>query len=1081
MSKAKRSDSLQKKHWSIKAHESLISRNAEGHFCLNVEGGAEAGLMPFVGEIRQDRINYQSGKVYAGEIILEVNSKRVPGMIKKDVIALIKKSTDPVSLVTTKQRPQAVLGHKVYKELCRYSVFPTYARSPANAGYLPRTLWLPQQRFSPPYPATALAPPLSCILPSLGTWTTPTELGDRLHREQLRSIFIDQAPHTLDGPTAGSHDEPHAADCEDTELPYGWEKVSDPVYGTYYNIDHINRVTQYRIRHRGPRDRYAGAQLPQRPDDTRGAPPPLRAPPSMQSAAALEKQREAEAAAQWPEAGLASDYPDYPGNKGGYPGDMMEGGEGGEQDLEADLQGEVVKTTLLKTAAGFGFIITIIGGDRPGELLQIKTIQKGSAADKDGRLQVGDVIGYINGILVLTYNHHKVVDLFKSIPMGSTVTLEVRRGYPLPDYQDDKLAPLHGVVQSELPPPPVSPYLPSGTGGRSLATRSSMPESTRGPVVKQIMDHPRCAQLREGDIIMEVNGEGAQGEPSQLGVIRPAIEELPNYDPGDYLPGDQGLEPFTVLEVRLIRQVSGFGFRIIGGKEEGSQATIGAIVPGGAADLDGRLQIGDEITQINGRSVLDAAHQDVINYMGEAAAQGEVTLKISRKVPPLELNPHTSYMPAEDNEPLIPQGIRRVLITRPNTQTSFGFVLQSNTLRAGCIVCRLVQGSPADQSVMWLTLIKHLVPTITLEVQQPQDLELVKQQQLMDNQPPSQQAVAVVMDNRGRSYSGNTNTLTSSGNYPGNAPSGGTMPGPTTFASQYSVSGGGAPGLQYTGPAGGTSPGMVGAIILVAVEEEGEEVWIIVTNGPDDDAGPQISANLDGFASDDEDILHIEIHRDGTGFGFSIRGGAEYNAPLCVLRMAPGGAAERDGRLRVGDELLEINGNSTEGLGHADAITIIKHGGDIVKLTVRRLPESLSGRSPGLDRTRPADVLVRDWAQGKPAAFDITVPSPLTPAILAEASRRVGAAAEAAENRKHTANDPKCAELGWRCVPLAVKAYCNWGEEARRTLATRLAFGSSSFRKAKVISDMFGRLNITLVRAIARAILAKNVIPTDFN
>eukprot|EP00731_Ephydatia_muelleri_P030964 Em0022g478a len=108
--------------------------------------------------------------------------------------------------------------------------------------------------------------------------------------------------------------------------------------------------------------------------------------------------------------------------------------------------------------------------------------------------------------------------------------------------------------------------------------------------------------------------------------------------------------------------------------------------------------------------------------------------------------------------------------------------------------------------------------------------------------------------------------------------------------------------------------------------------------------------------------------------------------------------------------------------------------------------EAGSGLTPGLDRTRPADVLVRDWAQGKPAAFDITVTSPLTPAILAEASRRVGAAAEAAENREHTANDPKCAELGWR-----------------------------------VISDMFGRLNITLVRAIARAILARNVIPTDFN
>ena len=80
-------------------------------------------------------------------------------------------------------------------------------------------------------------------------------------------------------------------------------------------------------------------------------------------------------------------------------------------------------------------------------------------------------------------------------------------------------------------------------------------------------------------------------------------------------------EPFQILEIRLMRQVSGFGFRIIGGREEGSQATIGAIVSGGAADLDGRLLIGDEITHINGRSVLDASHRDVISLMGEAAAQ----------------------------------------------------------------------------------------------------------------------------------------------------------------------------------------------------------------------------------------------------------------------------------------------------------------------------------------------------------------------------------------------------------------------------------------------------------------------------
>lgn len=64
-----------------------------------------------------------------------------------------------------------------------------------------------------------------------------------------------------------------------------------------------------------------------------------------------------------------------------------------------------------------------------------------------------------------------------------------------------------------------------------------------------------------------------------------------------------------------------------------SQATVGAIVPGGAADVDGRLQVGDEITHINGLSVMDAPHQNVISAMGEAAAQGEVVLKIQRKMP----------------------------------------------------------------------------------------------------------------------------------------------------------------------------------------------------------------------------------------------------------------------------------------------------------------------------------------------------------------------------------------------------------------------------------------------------------------
>ena len=91
-------------------------------------------------------------------------------------------------------------------------------------------------------------------------------------------------------------------------------------------------------------------------------------------------------------------------------------------------------------------------------------------------------------------------------------------------------------------------------------------------------------------------------------------------------------------------------------------------------------------------------------------------------------------------------------------------------------------------------------------------------------------------------------------------------------------------------------------------------------------------------------------------------------------------------------------------------------------------------------------MLVEGWERGKPAAFDITVTSPLCPVFLGEASQVAGAAALAAETRKHIANDIKCQELDWACVPIAVETYGNWGQDAKQTfsrLAPHLATDSS--------------------------------------
>ena len=116
------------------------------------------------------------------------------------------------------------------------------------------------------------------------------------------------------------------------------------------------------------------------------------------------------------------------------------------------------------------------------------------------------------------------------------------------------------------------------------------------------------------------------------------------------------------------------------------------------------------------------------------------------------------------------------------------------------------------------------------------------------------------------------------------------------------------------------------------------------------------------------------------------------------------------------------------------------------------------------------DVLVDAWERTKPQAFDVTVTSQLTPATLHDV------AAYTAECQKHSSNDPKCQELGWVCVPLAVESYGNWGKEAQNTFARLASILSISLHcpKAKVLTENYGRLNIS---SVARAILSRRCIP----
>ena len=114
------------------------------------------------------------------------------------------------------------------------------------------------------------------------------------------------------------------------------------------------------------------------------------------------------------------------------------------------------------------------------------------------------------------------------------------------------------------------------------------------------------------------------------------------------------------------------------------------------------------------------------------------------------------------------------------------------------------------------------------------------------------------------------------------------------------------------------------------------------------------------------------------------------------------------------------------------------------------------------------------WMFSSPTGFwaklpcDLSVTSLLNSNILSEAEVTAGVAAHATELRKHEANDARCNDLGWICIPLVLESYGAWGKEALETfsmLASRLATSSSRL-KSRVLSEQYGRLNLHLVRAL---------------
>lgn len=93
-----------------------------------------------------------------------------------------------------------------------------------------------------------------------------------------------------------------------------------------------------------------------------------------------------------------------------------------------------------------------------------------------------------------------------------------------------------------------------------------------------------------------------------------------------------------------------------------------------------------------------------------------------------------------------------------------------------------------------------------------------------------------------------------------------------------------------------------------------------------------------------EDVLEIDYDHTADGLGFLIKGGldsrvSEADSSIYVTQIIESGTAHKDGRLRVGDRLIEVNGVSTVSITHSEAVGALTIStGQRVHMVVSRLP-----------------------------------------------------------------------------------------------------------------------------------------------
>ncbi|XP_050817922.1 inaD-like protein isoform X8 [Gopherus flavomarginatus] len=83
-------------------------------------------------------------------------------------------------------------------------------------------------------------------------------------------------------------------------------------------------------------------------------------------------------------------------------------------------------------------------------------------------------------------------------------------------------------------------------------------------------------------------------------------------------------------------------------------------------------------------------------------------------------------------------------------------------------------------------------------------------------------------------------------------------------------------------------------------------------------------------------VEEVELINDGSGLGFGIVGGKSNG--VVVRTIVPGGLADRDGRLRTGDHILQIGGTNVQGMISEQVAQVLRNCGNSVSMVIARDP-----------------------------------------------------------------------------------------------------------------------------------------------